>query len=142
MSSETEDLRKLIAMDRRSADRLALTVKISYCIANHTDWIDVRSVDDIGSNGVKITTNQCIRKNTEISLKIFFSEGNEPIEVKGDSAWAKRMPLSLGDSGSQEQLYSVGIKFQKMNYKDRQQFMMFISDNILDEFLDNKGNIK
>ena len=127
MTNKIEGIRKLIADDQRSSERLKLPVKIFYSPATwYPVWTGPVTVDDIGGDGLKFTTGTKLDKDSKLKLKIVFpGPGAEPIVVTGHIVWSK-------DEGTR---HSAGVKFYRMNALDRRRYVEYICDRILLKFL-------
>jgi hypothetical protein len=119
-------------MENRKSERLTLRLPIFYTLDPNTPWIGPIVLDDIGGGGLKFESNKPIPKDTSLQLKIDLPDGNSPILFKGVVTWGRQSSPSHWD---------IGIKFHKMKHRDRQRYLTYNCENILNQFLTNEGKV-
>jgi len=125
---ESNRIKSLISQDKRKSDRLNLSLKIFYKLSSSSKWIGPLLVENIGGDGLKLSSRIKLEKDTGINLKIELPRDPQPITVKGKVVWCEEKSLKHPD-------YSIGIEFSKMRSRDRKKFVKYIGKNILIEYL-------
>lgn len=118
-------IRQFFLKDKRKSDRLFLPIKIFYSLSLDAPWIGPVFVEDIGGYGLRFANDTKLSEKTELILKIVFpGDNNKPITLSGEVLWC-------GKEDEQQSDFSVGVKFEKMNYEDRRRYIKYISEEIL-----------
>ena len=143
MSLSLLRIKKLLSEDKRKANRLALPIKIFYLLPNETKKIGPVTIVDIGGGGVRFQSKERIKKDTVIDLKIYLPHRSSPVAVKAEVIWCKKVPSPKKKRAkTSRDIYGIGVRFRKMNYKNRREFVGFICENILSIHLTRSGRIK
>ncbi|VAX35408.1 hypothetical protein MNBD_UNCLBAC01-832 [hydrothermal vent metagenome] len=142
MKIDLINLKETLSSDKRKSDRMQLPVKLSYALGDSLEilpkeWIDPLEVIDIGGEGAKFLSEKSIKKDTSLILKINLPNYDKPIILTSEIIWSKKENIET----STDSAFSVGIKFNKMHYKDRKKFVSYLSDSILGLHLDDDGNL-
>ncbi len=120
-------------MERRKSDRFVSNVRVFYKIDLKSPWIGPVRLEDISGHGMKFATSQILRKDALLNIKIELPDGKNPIIFSSVVAWCQP---SLTPS-----FYSTGVKFSKMQIDDRRRFVKYACASLLDQALDNDGEL-
>jgi hypothetical protein len=136
-------IKEFFSGDRRKTDRLPLTLEVLYRIIPSPKWISPVALLDISGGGLKFKSPSRIKKSTELEFKIKIPPESYPIVTKAEVIWCRKV-LASNSPKSKEipSLYIIGTKFYKMNKFDRQRFISYLTENILNIYLNNEGKIK
>jgi len=137
MNKTLAKVKSILSKDKRRTERLSLPITIFYTLYPHSEWTGPIPVEEIGGGGLKFKSKIRIKKNTEINLRIDIPH-QPPINVRGEVVWCKKISSLTTKQAKLSPLYTIGIRFYKMKYSDRQRFITYISEKILDEFLSKK----
>jgi len=80
---------------------------------------------NVGATGINIIMDDKIDKNTDLELRIFFPEHDNPVYVKGKLIWQCRCSYV---PESKKQYFSCGIQFSDMSPEDAIRTSDFIRD--------------
>ena len=126
MNLKVSDVRKFLSRDKRKGDRLVLPIKILYKLRAPEEWFGPLLIDDISGHGLKFNTDTKIDKDTILNLKIIFPDQTiKPIVLESEVCWCVK----------NKQGYSIGVKFHKMSYSKRKEYVEYIGEKILLEHL-------
>lgn len=128
-------IKELISRDRRKTQRLLLSLEAIYRISGASKWEKSISLNDLGGQGLSFISNQHLKKNTDLEIKIQVPNESQPILLQGRVARCKK------EIKNNSSLYTIGVQFCPMSKKNEEKFITFFSDNILSEFLNSKGEI-
>jgi len=128
MSLKIDGIRKLIAEDKRSSERLKIPANVFYASALwYPVWTGPITVDDIGGDGLRFTIAEKLEKSSRLKLKIIFpGRAIDPIVVPARIVWTKT---------TQDERCQIGVQFYKMNPQDRSRYVAYICDRILLKYL-------
>ncbi len=143
MKSGLIKIKELLLRDKRKTERLILGGKLWYSLSSFQEWIGPFHIGDVSGGGIRFKSEKSFKKNTEINVKISFSDGSEPLNVSVKVIWCRK--VDSGKSLTAKRLpidYKIGIKFFKMPGDDRRRFISYYSEKILSKYLDNEGNIE
>lgn len=139
MGTKFEKIKKIIDKDKRLCERLELPLKVYYFIESQgekSDWIGPVLLDNIGGKGFGFHNSIEIPKGSKLSIKILMENDLEPVFFSGEVVWIKEeICLSSTEDGKDICVYSYGIFMKEKDPKAYQKFVNYISDNILDKYL-------
>ena len=141
MTTNIDTIKMLLSKDKRKTERLLLSLDIYYSSEN-TDWIGPVAVTNISGGGLQFTNDQRIKNQTKLNFKIHLPNEAKPIKVTGEVSWCKNITSKNDKNKTDQQLYTISVKFQKIAAGDKQRFINFICENILMGYLDTQGNLK
>ena len=143
MDTKIDTIKMLLSKDKRKTDRLLMTLKARYSIAESNILRGPVHVTHIGGGGLKFTSGDKIPKQTEVTFKIELPKEPKPIILKGLVVWCRKaLPPQAQHRKKRSNLYDIGVKFYGMEKKHRQKFINFFCDSLLSEFLNSEGQIK
>lgn len=150
MKSKLEKLQKLLAQDKRRAERLPLKLTVFYSLTPLTppthssqQWIGPLKLIDIGGGGLKFESKERLKKNTYLNLSITLPHDPHPIIFVAEVSWCKKVATPVTSKTKKEKiLYHIGLKFHKMNYTDRKKIISYICENILSYYLNKNSALK
>jgi len=128
-------IKELMSRDRRKTQRLLLSLETIYRLNETTEWHKSTSLNDLGGQGLSFTCNQHLKKNIGLDIKIQAPDEAQPILLQGRVARCKK------EIKNNKPTYVIGVEFCTMAKKVEEKFITFFSDNILSEFLNEKGEI-
>jgi Tfp pilus assembly protein PilZ len=99
-----------------------LPIKIDYQFPATVTWIQPVTLHDVGGGGLGFQNDSSIRKNTRLSLRLHLAGRVNPINLEAKVSWCKKKGPGL---------YTIGVKFSRMEPRDRQNFISLLSDKIL-----------
>ncbi len=124
-------------IERRKCDRLEIPLGLTcYVGVDKEKPVEVVLVD-IGGGGLRIRSDRKLKVHTELSLKIKLPHQPKPVSATGETFWCKE-----GTDRGKAKKYEVGIKFVKMSKTDWERFVQYICDELLDVFINSKGEIE
>jgi len=143
MDPEMKSIKTTLLGDKRTAERLFLPVGFSFSFQDlpldisSPEWQTPVQLENIGGNGVQFISSTEIKKETTLSLKLNLPDESKAILFKGNVVWSRES----FDPSLPKKSYVIGIKFNKMNYADRQRFVNYISDSILQQYINDDGEV-
>jgi len=117
--SEKEE--KKFGNERRKYLRLRASI-VEYVPIGKTSTKELTFTENIGGGGIRILASEALEVDTLLSLKIYLSSAQAPIEVKGRIVWVE--PSSFLDKQGQKH-YDVGIEFVEIDNKNRQAILKY-----------------
>ena len=142
MYLDIKKIKKLLAGDKRSCDRLIIPAKISHSTSPIAEWSWPLDAKNIGGGGVQFKSQQSLKKDKRLKLKIEFPDLTIPLYINGVVVWCKKeAPKKTAAkrkrvSKEKPLHYTVGIRFLKSRQQDRQVFVKYLSEKIFTEYLD------
>ncbi|MBN2483166.1 MAG: PilZ domain-containing protein [Candidatus Omnitrophica bacterium] len=134
-----EKIKKLFIKDKRRSERLILPVTIDYSLKNpptESSWTGPITTDDIGGGGLRFNAATKFKKGALLNLRIHLPHRVDPMYVQSEVVWYAK-------SGEDEKTpYFIGVEFRKMKADDRREYVNFICDKILTNYLTSEGLIK
>jgi len=134
-----EKIKKLFTKDNRRTERLVLPITMHYSTQNpptESSWIGPIQTGDVGGGGLRFITDKKFKKGTELILRLQLPHHADPITVQAEVVWLDK---TVKD---REPAYSIGVEFRKINAEDRQEYVNFICDKILTNYLTAEGLVK
>ncbi len=143
MTSKKDEIKELLSQDSRRSERLSVPVYLYYSYISNTDWIGPQSVEDVGGDGLRFRNEHGIEMDTELRLKINLTNDPNPLvfNCKVVRCEKNENPEQLPSAKNEDQ-YSVGVKFYKMEHNDRQRYVNFICGKILSSYLTGEDSIE
>jgi hypothetical protein len=142
MVSKTEKVKKLLAVDKRTTERLNAGVSVHYLPEGAEKWVTPISLCDISGGGIRFIISHPLDKNIPISLKIDLLDGQSPIVCDGDIVWRENIEqtkVSARTAPKDKKGYAIGVKFYNMPPEDKKRFVLFLSEKILLKYVDSWG---
>ncbi len=138
-----EDIKSLLAKDKRKSDRIFIPLKIFYHLPSSRKWEGPIAIDDISGGGLRFKSTKKLLKGKELTFKINLPGNKTPLTFKGAVIWCKLLhPLRLLKDEPKQKKYLVGIKFKKMSHADRQKYVKYICGELLAAHLNDQGELK
>ena len=137
--SKQDLIKAILARCKRKNERLAIPLIMSYKIAKAKNWSNPIMIDNISGGGLKFHTPKRIKQYSKIELKIDIPNKLQPITVKGNVIWCTKI---LNKKQPKKSKYEIGVEFLKMQNRDRQEFVSYLCEEILFQYLTNEGKVK
>jgi hypothetical protein len=119
-------------MENRKTERLPVKLPIFYALEENAPWIGPVPLADIGGGGLMFNSDKPIPRDNILQLKIDLPDGQGPLIFKGVVTWGRAASSSC---------WNIGIRFHKMKHRDRQRYLSFMCENILNLFLTDEGKV-
>ena len=143
MIEDIEKIKRIIKADNRSSERLSLKLQTEFKLLPLEAWFKPLEVNNVSGGGICLTHTRRVQENRNILLRIKLPSLETPIIIKGLTKWCKRFSAhSSGGSQKLRPFYSLGIEFEKADHQDKKEFILYLTQNIVNSFLDETGNLK
>ena len=76
---------------------------------------------DASAQGAKISTKERLYLNDNISLEVELSDGNPPMQIKGQVVWAKK---------SNSKMWDAGLKFHNISLMNMSRLYMLATNAV------------
>jgi len=139
MDSGKDEIKDFISKDSRRCERISIPVILFYSYISGTEWIGPQPVEDVSGDGLRFRSKTEIAENTQLRLKINLTKNHDPIIFMGkvarceDNVTTANLPTQNNEGD-----YSIGVKFYKMDYEDRQRYVNFICGKIISSYFNNE----
>jgi len=133
--STKEQLRLLLAQDKRKTERVDIPVFLSYRESLETAFSPKTQIEDISGGGLRFSDSRKLKKHAVLYVQLYLSPQTPPLAIEGEVIWCTKIPAK----NKQKYLYNKGIMFHKMNCQDRREFVSFLSNQILSSYLENQS---
>lgn len=145
MTRNLDKIKEIIASDKRKCDRLERPLKIRYTRSSGEqglpdNWSDFLWLDNIGGEGLGFRDNIELSKGENLEIELHLPQVKSPIYFGVEVMWVSRNFRPEGEAQSGD--FSYGLKIVRLAESDYKQFVRFISDSLLDEYLDDNGKLK
>lgn len=146
----TEDdynkIAEIVQRDRRVCERLNVQLDIFFSPEMTLEvisplWKGPYKLDNIGGEGISFGCDEEIPSGTKVSFKFTLPLQPLPMIVTGTVIWKGTRQQSQQKT-SQSKFFVYGAKFDKIKSEFEEQFLSFISEAIMDKYLDKDGNLK
>jgi len=138
MAEKLKEIKDFFTLEKRKSDRLPSSVEIFYKVKHPSRWGKILSVGNISGGGARIILPEKIKVGTYLQLKIRIPYAF-PITVKAQVIWSRELSEYLPFGRKPNLAYVMGVKFNHMKKRERQLFISFIAENILQVYLSNEG---
>lgn len=146
MKSKYKEIKDLINSDKRLCDRLRLPLKVYYSqglAKADTEWLGPVSLDNVSGNGIMFHCDQEMPKGEKINVRLYIEDDMVPVDFDGDIVWVKQKDcLAMPGNGKDGLGFLYGVFLKERDIKGYQRFVSYITDNIINEYLDDHGRIK
>ncbi len=109
-------------IERRIFSRVDFKEPVSYLFSDFDDTLGGCLSSDISEGGFCINFSQFVRPSTDMVLKFHLSENPDVLLAKGRVTWAHRIPCS--------DRYQIGIKFEEISVKVREDIRQYVESHI------------
>ena len=138
MASNLEKIKAMISNDKRLCERLALPIRIRYArmsdaAGREPKWSDFVWLDNIGGEGFGFTADISLANGEKLKIEMTI-----PCEPKPFIVGAQVVRIQEGHAGS----FFYGLKIFLLQEGAKGKFEQFISDGIIDKYLDDQGLLK
>ena len=142
MTSNLKKIKEIIASDRRSCERLELPLKVRYLTAGGLadQWSDYVWLDNLGGEGLGFTHDAELLKGDKLDIELKIPSEKKPFYMGAEVVWARENLMSLSEINLGK--YSYGLKIFQLGEEDKKKFEQFISDSIIDKYLDDQGKFR
>ncbi|MDD5070626.1 MAG: PilZ domain-containing protein [Candidatus Omnitrophica bacterium] len=143
MNENIEKIKKILNKDNRSSERLSLNLQTEFKFSSLDSWFKPLEVNNVSGGGICLTHTRRVQENRNVTLRIKLPYLKKPVIIKGTTKWCKRFSAHSGD-GSQKlrPFYSLGIEFEKAEHQEKKEFILYLTQNIVNSFLDETGHLK
>ncbi|MBU0469541.1 MAG: PilZ domain-containing protein, partial [Candidatus Omnitrophica bacterium] len=141
--SKFEIIKEMISSDKRLCERLRLPIKVYYSeglTKDITEWIGPVLLDNASGNGLMFHCDKDIPKGKKLNIRLFIEDDLKPIDFDGEVIWARQKNCLANMEKGLGFLYGVFIK--EKDIKEYQRFVTYITDSIIDEYLDERGKLR
>ncbi|MDD5729696.1 MAG: PilZ domain-containing protein [Candidatus Omnitrophica bacterium] len=121
-----------VTEDNRKSERLSLPVAVFYSQPLGT-WKQPRVLLNISGDGLGFKDDCLLKKKSQLNIKIDLADGERPIVCVGEVTWNKKL--------TEKKNYQTGVRLFGMNYEDRQRYVEYICEKILEVHLSKKGEV-
>ena len=140
MMNNSESIREIISNDKRKCERLDLEIEVLYSLYKGAslpeEWVGPFVIDNICGDGLSLSIDKQMEKNTGLHVKIRICSESDPIHCYGKVVWCK-------ESISSEMVkdiktihpFVIGVQFDEVHENDKKRFVNYISDQILSKYL-------
>ena len=145
MASNLDKMKEIISSDKRICDRLELPLKIRYSkvIESNEDavsWSDYVWLDNIGGEGLGFTDSIELFNGEKLEIELLLPTEKRAFYIGAEVMWiSKNTELNEGNRSGE---ISYGLKIYRLDENDRKKFEQFISDSIIDQYLDDAGELR
>lgn len=112
---------KFSGTERRKYLRLRASI-VEYTPIGKTTEKELTFTENIGAGGIRILASEVLEVDTLLSLKIYLSSSQAPIEAKGKVVWVADSSF-LDKKGRKH--YDVGIEFVGIGDNDRRAILKY-----------------
>lgn len=145
MALNLNKMKEIISCDKRICDRLEFPLKIRYSkLLESTDdsvsWSDFVWLDNIGGEGLGFSDDAELLKGEKLDVELLLPDEREPFYVGAEVVWVGTGVVL--NENVQSGKYSYGLKIYRLEDNDRGKFEQFISDTIIDQYLDDEGKLR
>ncbi|MEW5895758.1 MAG: PilZ domain-containing protein [Candidatus Omnitrophota bacterium] len=142
MTSNLKKIKEIIASDKRSCERLELPLKIRYlrAMSPADQWSDYVWLDNIGGEGLGFTDDFELSMGDKIDIELKIPSERKSFYMGGEIVWIRRNFLRRGEIHLGK--YSYGLKIYRLEEEDKKKFEQFISDSIIEKYLDDQGKFR
>lgn len=143
MTSNLEKMREIVSQDKRVCERLDLPMAIRYskfvdASGEVVKWSDLVTLDNIGGEGLGFSDDFELLKGEKINVELKLPCQLSPVYLGAEVVWVSRNFQPDADGGG----FSYGLKIFKLSDDDQKKFQQFISDRIIDKYLDDQGKLR
>jgi len=143
MTSNLEKIREIVSQDKRICERLELPMAIRYskfvdAASDVVKWSDFVTLDNIGGEGLGFSDDFELFKGDRINVELKLPCQVNPVYIGAEVMWASRNFQPDAGGGN----FSYGLKIFKLSDNDQKKFQQFISDRIIDKYLDDQGRFR
>ncbi len=142
MVDDYEKMIELVQRDRRVCERLSVELDIFFSpdltleVSSPT-WKGPYKLENIGGEGISFLCDGEISLRTKMSFKFTLPRQIVPMIVTGAIIWRNNSKKS-----GNKKFFCYGVKFDKIKQEFERHFISFISEAIMDKYLDGNGNLK
>jgi Tfp pilus assembly protein PilZ len=142
MTSDFDKIKDLISHEKRACDRLELPLKIRYALLADNgepgSWSAPVLLDNIAGEGLGFSTDAVLSQGDGLLIEIHLPVDAHPLVMRAEVVWIQKNFTDGGSRGA----FSYGLKIARMDDEARKKFEQFISDSIIDTYLDDNGTVK
>lgn len=115
--------------DKRMASRLNIPLKIEYKLLPKQRILKEVFLEDVSGTGLRVSLDQYLSKGSRLKTLLYFPEEKNPVTAFSEVVWCKKK------SADKEKLFDVGMKYIKLDQKDKNRFVFLFCDTMINYFI-------
>jgi hypothetical protein len=144
MTSNFEKMKELISKEKRLCDRLDLPLTIRYSLVNANgvsgQWSEPVFLDNIGGDGLGFSDDMVLSKGDRLEIELHLPVDKKPFFLGAEVVWVQKNFVAHGEISCGK--FSYGLRIFQLDDDARKKFEQFISDSIIDKYLNDDGKLK
>ena len=136
----------MISSDKRLCERLRLPLKVYYSevlTKDNTEWTGPVILDNASGNGLMFHSDKELARGKKLNIRLFIEDNMRPIDFDGEVIWARKKDcLPSIEKGAKGLGFLYGVFIKEKDIKEYQRFVTYITDSIIDEYLDERGRLR
>lgn len=115
--------------DKRKTIRLNIPLSIEYKLLPRKRILKQCFLENISGGGLMFTLEHCLNKGDRLKTLIYFPEEPKPVAAFSKVVWCKKI------SGKDKRNFNVGIKYIKLDPKDKERFVFLFCELMINYFI-------
>ncbi len=144
MASKFEKMKELLSQEKRVCERLELPLKIRFSLLDakgtQGPWSEFVLLDNIGGEGLGFSHDMVLAKGDRLAIELNLPVDKKPFFLGADVVWIQKNFVVKGEHSQGK--FSYGLRIFECDDHARKKFEQFISDSIIDKYLNDEGTLK
>jgi hypothetical protein len=147
MNEKYNKILEIVKRDRRVCERLSVALDIFYSQdltleVNSPSWKGPYKIENIGGEGISFVSDEELPVKTQLSFKFTLPGQNVPMIVTGSLIWCRLKKGANPAQTGRSAVFTYGVQFDKIKEQFERQFIDFISEAIMEKYIDNQGRLR
>ncbi len=147
MNDNYNKIMEIIKRDRRACERLNVDLEIFYSPdlsleVTSPSWKGPYKLENIGGEGISFLSDETLTVKSNLSFKFTLPRQVIPMIVTGTIIWQNEQNRETTQGQADGRLFCYGVKFEKIQEEFERHFIDFISEAIMDKYIDENGDLR